>query len=276
LTVKNQTGEWFDWRLNPISGRTEPPKLDWLISYLWKLRTTGIAHEIVMRHAFQIYAWCDELRLQNDLTTHKIGEKPAGNFYATHGISKIGPAKELARLERAAKSGNFKQWLRAWAATPTRTIRLVYKGRRPEWALSFSASGGGYTVVAPRAVDALPSIRRSIKELRQVAVAKKRQRQIDPILSAATNAFVEAFREITGLEATAGYDNSQRGRRSRFVRMVQEIEDGLNRLDRAHALRAPVAFNPARPMRLLSRGLADRLARLRSKKKADKTAVHPP
>src|SRR3954465_3852227 len=108
-----------------------------------------------------------------DELVHEIGFREPDGFFA-RGEKGPGPAKELERLERAARSSDWEcaespkkrekklaRWLRAWAKASPRTLDLV-KAQAPKGWLrnhapcSFIAHG--FLANAPKPRDALPYI----------------------------------------------------------------------------------------------------------------------
>jgi hypothetical protein len=102
-----------------------PPDVDWLIRCLANINSTDRPDETIVRHAFDINSHLLNLRLRGRRTYFLKGSIKKGFRVETRSADR-GLSNELARLERAARSGSKVRWIRAWAAVSPRCRTLVW------------------------------------------------------------------------------------------------------------------------------------------------------
>jgi hypothetical protein len=213
---------WID---NPIAARVDragpqavsedhrpglvPPDLDWLINSLAVLNVTGQADAVIVGHARAILYLLVALRYRGRGAVKVDGSSKAGFKVTGRTTAAEGLAKQLARLERAARSGSLARWLKAWGATSLEARRLVWRAeygpvaRLPDQpgftrARLKNALGVGGRFIGPRAADALLAIVQARKELAASPLNARRgnrQNQEADELAAAIKA---AVLELTG------------------------------------------------------------------------------
>ena len=118
------------WPVNPFAGDEVPPDVDWLIGRLAKINSTNRPDETVVRHAFAINSFLIDLRIRGRGTYGLKGSIKRG-FRLGPRPADRGLAKELARLERAARSGSKARWIKAWAAVSMRCRAIVWHPAPP-------------------------------------------------------------------------------------------------------------------------------------------------
>jgi hypothetical protein len=118
------------WPVNPLAGAAVPPDIDWLIGRLAEINSTGRPDEMVVGHAFSISGCVLDLRARRGGTYDLKGDIKKG-FRVRARPADRGLANELARLERAARSGSKARWIKAWAAVSPRCRHLVWHPARP-------------------------------------------------------------------------------------------------------------------------------------------------
>jgi hypothetical protein len=118
------------WPVNPLVGDGVPRDVDWLIGQLANINSTNQPNETVVRHAFGINSRLIDLRLRGRGTYDLTGSITSG-FRVKPRLADRGLANELARLERAARSGSNARWIRAWAAVSPRCRALVWHPAPP-------------------------------------------------------------------------------------------------------------------------------------------------
>jgi hypothetical protein len=118
------------WPVNPLAGDEAPPDVDWLIGRLAKINSTNRPDETVVLHAFGISSCLLDLRVRGRGTYDLKGSIKSG-FRLRPRFADRGLSNELARLERAARSGSKARWIRAWAAVSPRCRTLVWHPAPP-------------------------------------------------------------------------------------------------------------------------------------------------
>jgi hypothetical protein len=116
--------------MNPLVGDWIPRDVDWLIGQLAKINSTNRPDETVVRHALGINGRLIDLRIR-ERGSHNLRGNIKKGFRVEPRAAKRGLANELARLERAAKSGSKGRWIRAWAAVSPRCRKLVWHPALP-------------------------------------------------------------------------------------------------------------------------------------------------
>jgi hypothetical protein len=116
--------------MNPLVGDWVPRDVDWLIGQLAKINSTNLPDETVVRHALGIYSRLIDLRIREH-GSHDLRGSIKKGLRVKPRAAKRGLANELARLERAARSGSKGRWIRAWAAFSPRCRQLVWHPALP-------------------------------------------------------------------------------------------------------------------------------------------------
>jgi hypothetical protein len=222
--MSGNDGDWTgDWVVNeiaasvdragprPVSEDHKPglvhPDVDWLIKYLASLNRTGRSDGDIMRHAREIMYLRTALRHRGRGPVSLLGNVKSG-FIVGKPIAKAeGLAKELQRLESAARSGSLTRWLRAWAAASLECRRLVWHPEPPPLVRSengFTRAklkgivGADGVLIGPRPVDALLAIIRARRMLARVPSNKRQGKKRYEEAEALANAIQTAIRDLTG------------------------------------------------------------------------------
>lgn len=118
------------WPFNTLAGDEVPLDVDWLIGRLANINSTNRPDTTVVRHAFAINSRLLDLRVRGRGTYDLKGTIKSG-FRVRPRLADRGLANELARLERAARSGSKVRRIRAWAAVSPRCRTLVWHPAPP-------------------------------------------------------------------------------------------------------------------------------------------------
>jgi hypothetical protein len=203
------------WSVNPLAGAAMPPDVDWLIGQLAKINSTGRPDESVVRHALSIRGWLLDLRVRGGGTFDLNGNIKKG-FRVGPRRADRGLANELARLERAARSGSKGRWFKAWAAvspqcrhlawhpTPPPVVKinrqlkfgLLIGFRRPS--LRHKLVGIDGVLIGPRASDVLAGIIEARGSLANIPADDRRGNQRNEAANALAAAIRSAVFELTG------------------------------------------------------------------------------
>jgi hypothetical protein len=185
-----------------------PSRLERLITVLSRLGGDPI---VAHKHA-QVILWRMTV-VATPSNGHDIGGGDDPGFHAHPRTSAAGLERELRDIGgRARKAVNRKlsieAWMKAWAALPDRTKRLLWrprliqttaKGRtvdRDQLAGSFSAPG--YHMIVPKPELVLPAVEIELERLKPKPGAQRRKRQRDGAEHAAIEAIRAAYQELTG------------------------------------------------------------------------------
>lgn len=118
------------WPVNPLAGDGVPPDVDWLSGHLASINITNQPNETVVSHAFGINSRLIDLRIP-ERGSHDLRGSIKKGFRVEPRAANRGLANELARLERAARSGSKGRWIRAWAAVSPHCRKLVWHPAPP-------------------------------------------------------------------------------------------------------------------------------------------------
>lgn len=202
------------WPTSPLVGARMPPDIDWLIAYLAKINRTNRPIEVIVKHAFGIRGRLLDLRVRGRGTYCLQGNIKDG-FRVEPKPADRGLANELARLERAARSGSNARWIKAWAAVSPRCRDLVWRPTPPRVIKRKFDKSGRLTgfkrgplqeemigidgvLIGPRAVGALVAIveaRRSLAATNQDDRRGNKRNEAAVVLAAAMRS---AVFELTG------------------------------------------------------------------------------
>jgi hypothetical protein len=203
------------WPINPLAGDIVSPDVDWLIRQLANIHSTDRPDETVVKHAFGINGRLLDLRVRGGGTYDLKGSIKKG-FHIGPRRADRGLANELARLERAARSGSKGRWFKAWAAVSPRCRHLVWhpalppvvkvnrkfnRGRvvgfrRPS--LQLERVGIDGVLMGPRASDALAAIVEARCSLANTPADDRRGNQHNDAAHALAAAIRSAVFDLTG------------------------------------------------------------------------------
>ena len=197
----------FPYSLRRGYGLIMPFKLERVIAALTRLGGDRAAAE---RHARRIQ-WC-MLRLVMPSKGHDIGGGDNAGFYAHPRTSAAGLERELRDIGGRARKAvmgklGVEAWMKAWAALPDRTMRLLWRPKliqaaksrtvdRDQLAGSFSAPG--FHMIVPKPELVLPAVEIELERLKAKPGSQRRRRQRDEAEHAATEAIRAAYQEVTG------------------------------------------------------------------------------
>jgi hypothetical protein len=195
-----------------------PPKLERVIAALSRLGGDRAAAE---KHAQRIQ-WC-MLRVVTSSSGHDIGGDDDAGFHARPRTSTAGLERELRDIGGRARKAvigklGVEAWMKAWAALPDRTKRLLWRPKliqtaksrtvgqliqtvksrtvdRDQLAGSFSAPG--FHMIAPKPELVLPAVKIELERLKAKPSAQRRKRQRAEAEHAAIEAIRAAYQEIT-------------------------------------------------------------------------------
>jgi hypothetical protein len=213
------------WVDNPIAARVDragpqtvsedhrpglvPPDVDWLINSLAVLNVTGQADAVIVRHARAILYLLTALRYRGRGAVKVAGSGKAGFEVTGRTTAAEGLAKQLARLERAARSGSLARWLKAWGATSLEARRLIWApalvndlprrniaGHRLADRRAPVGVGGHF--IGPRPADALPVIVQARKELAAKPLNARRGNRLNREADELANVIKAAVLELAG------------------------------------------------------------------------------
>ena len=163
---------------------------------------------------------------------------------------RIGPAKELRDIERAARKavdGKLapEAWAAAWARVPEDIRRRLWRlkvppivsrkrdaagrlikfERAPLRGVGSSIHLPGFDLLVPKPQDVLDAIKAEQERIRQMAGAERRKRKRDEAEHAAIKAIRSAYQNITGKKGARATDANGKlaGRLVRLGREVDEI-----------------------------------------------------
>jgi hypothetical protein len=203
------------WPVNPIAGAAMPPAVDWLIGHLANINSTGRPDETVVRHAFGISSWLLDVRFPRGGTYDLKGSIKEG-FRVLPRKADRGLANELARLERAARSGSKARWIKAWAAVSPLCRHLAWHPAHPSVVkvqrqlefgrlvgfrrppLRHKMVGINGLLIGPRAADALPRIVEARSSLANTPADDRRGNQRNDAANALAAAIRLAVFDLTG------------------------------------------------------------------------------
>lgn len=188
-------------------GLIMPSKLERVIAALSRLGGDRAAAE---KHAKRIQ-WC-VLRVVTSSSGHDIGGDDDAGFHARPRTSTAGLGRELRDIGGRARKAvigklSVEAWMKAWAALPDRTMRLLWRPKliqaaksrtvdRDQLAGSFSAPG--FHMIVPKPELVLPAVEIELERLKAKPGAQRRKRQRDEAEHAATEAIRAAYQEVTG------------------------------------------------------------------------------
>ena len=201
------------WQINALAAGGVPPDIDWLIGQLVNINSTNRPAETVVKHAFGIYGRLTDLRLRGRRSYDLKGTIKTG-FRLEPKLADRGVANELARLERAARSGSKARWIRAWAAVSPRCRHLVWHPTPPPIIkqefdesgrlISFQRAvmqekivGIDGVLMGPRAADALKAISQARRSLAAIPPDARRGNQRNDAADAFTVAIRSAVFDLT-------------------------------------------------------------------------------
>ena len=204
-------GDWRgNWVLNEIAARVDragpcpvsedyrpglvSPDIDWLINYLAQLNKTGRSEAIIVKHAFRIAFDWTMLRFREQRSPINLaGSIKYGFRPHLRSKTRVGLAKELKRLDRAARSGSLNRWLKAWAAATDECQRLVWRplvGKKPV--------GIQDLFICPRPSDAISAIAHARGDLASTPANDRRGNKSNSEAVALTRAMQAAVLDLTG------------------------------------------------------------------------------
>jgi hypothetical protein len=163
-----------------------------------------------------------------------------GQDFHPHPLSQTaGLARELRDLggkARKAAAGKLSKeaWMKAWAAVPDRTRRVLWRpklirteeGRTIDRStLSGSFSAPGLQTIVPKPELILPAIEAEIERLKTISSVQRQRRVRDANERAAIEAIRSAYRGLTGYRGGRVIDNDGRltGRLQRLGREIDGI-----------------------------------------------------
>jgi hypothetical protein len=171
---------------------------------------------------------------------HEIGRDDAGFYYARSRTATAGLARELRDLRgkaRKAVAGTLtgEDWIKAWAAVPARTQRLLWRPRLIETAegrtidrrtLAGSYSAPGFALIAPKPEVVLPAIAAKLDLIEATPAAQRRKRKRDEHEQAAIAAIRGAYRMLTnkGYKGARSVDPLSGKLAGRLIGLGHEID----------------------------------------------------
>jgi hypothetical protein len=184
-----------------------PSKFERLITVLSRLGGDPI---VAHKHA-QVILWRMTV-VATPSKGHDIGGGDDPGFYAHPRTSVAGLERELRDIGGRARKAvigklSVEAWMKAWAALPDRTMRLLWRPKliqaaksrtvdRDQLAGSFSAPG--FHMIVPKPELVLPAVEIELERLKAKPGAQRRKRQRDEAEHAATEAIRAAYQEVTG------------------------------------------------------------------------------
>lgn len=202
------------WPINPLAGAAVPPDVDWLIDSLAKINSTNRPDETVVRRAFTINGHLLNVRVRGSGSYDLIGSIKNG-FRAEPRSADRGLANELARLERAARSGSKARWIRAWAAVSPGCRALVWQPAPPavikrefdesgrpigfeRAALQEEIIGIDGVLIGPRPANVLAAIVEAHRNLAARDRNQRRGNKLNDVADALAAAIRSAVFDLTG------------------------------------------------------------------------------
>jgi hypothetical protein len=212
-----------DWVVSAIAARVDragsrpvsedhkpglvPSEVNWLIDHLAKINSTGRSDDVLVQYACKIMYCVTALRFRGRGPVRVVGNTEDRFVVREAIVATGGLARQLLRLERAARSGSMARWMKAWAASSLACRRLVWRPDPPPFVRSATGIARGKlrnivgidgVLIGPRPADALPAIISARRALTSRPPGERQGNKPNQEAAAVADALRSVVRDLTG------------------------------------------------------------------------------